>query len=96
MAEHTLGRKIIDPTVHEVKIFDEFHAKRAEVVSINAYSGHADMADLDAFILGTERLRHLILVHGELEQMQPLQARIEHVRPGVTVHTPERDEEIVL
>jgi len=32
MAENTLGRRIVDPEVHEVKIFDEIFAKKAEVV----------------------------------------------------------------
>src|SRR4029078_4261703 len=34
MAENTLGRRIVDPTVHEVKIFDEFYQKRAHIEHI--------------------------------------------------------------
>jgi metallo-beta-lactamase family protein len=91
MAENTLGRKLIDPQVTEVKLFDEVLRKKAEIVSIQAYSGHADMADLDRFILKTEGTKTLILVHGELEQMDPLAERIAHVRPHLKIHKPERE-----
>ncbi|ALM10491.1 MAG: metallo-beta-lactamase family protein [Candidatus Peribacter riflensis] len=96
MAENTLGRRLIDPTVTQVKIFDELLTKKAEVVSIAAYSGHADMADLDRFILQTEGVQHLILVHGEPSQMDPLAERMAHVRSGMTIHKPAREEEVAL
>jgi metallo-beta-lactamase family protein len=94
MAQHTLGRKIVDPEVTEVKIFDQMLRKRAEVVHINAYSGHADMADLDQYICAVQGLKSLVLVHGELDQMQPLGARISHVIPGIQIITPKPEEVI--
>jgi len=96
MAENTLGRRIVDPTVGEVKIFDRMYKKRAETVYINAYSGHADMADLDSYVVAVEGLKHLILVHGEPEQAIPFSERMKHVIPGLTVHMPEREQEIEL
>lgn len=94
MAENTLGRSLIDDTVTEVKIFDKMYKKNAETVYINAYSGHADMSDLDHYILATEGVKKLILVHGELAQMQPLAERIQHVRPEIEVILPEREQVI--
>lgn len=96
MAENTLGRRIIDPEVREVKIFDRMYQKKAETVYINAYSGHADMTDLDNFICSAKGIQKLILVHGELEQMQPLAERVKHVCPGIDILMPERDEVIDL
>lgn len=96
MAENTLGRKIVDPTVTEVKIFDEMYRKKAEIVSIAAYSGHADMADLDRFILDTGGVQTLILVHGEVEQMDPLAGRITHLRPQLKIVRPAREEVVQL
>ncbi len=96
MAEHTLGRKIVDPEVAEVKIFDRMYQKRAEVVYINAYSAHADMADLDKFVLETDQVEDIVLVHGEEEQMKPFAERISHVKPSVQVHLPERGTEIEI
>jgi metallo-beta-lactamase family protein len=96
MAEHTLGRKVIDPEVTEVNIFDETYQKKAEVVYINAYSGHADMADLDQFVTNTEGLKNLVLVHGEIDQMKPFAQRMRTINEGLTVHIPAKEQEIVL
>lgn len=94
MAKDTLGARIIDTTVTEVKIFDQFYKKRAEIAHIDAYSGHADMDDLDRYVLGIEGLKKVILVHGELEQMKPFTERLHAARPGLTVQMPEREEVI--
>jgi len=96
MAENTLGRQVVDPTVGEVKIFDKMYQKNAEIVYINAYSGHADMADLDNYVLNIEGLKKMILVHGELEQMQPFATRIKNVKPDMDIVMPVRDEVIEL
>jgi metallo-beta-lactamase family protein len=96
MAEHTLGRRILDPGVAEVKIFNQMYEKKAEVVSIDAYSGHADMADLDDFVGAVEGLKRLVLVHGESEQMEPMKKRLTLARSHLEVLMPEREEEILL
>ncbi len=96
MAKDTLGARILDPSVSQVKIFDQFYRKGAEVAYVDAYSGHADSADLDAFVAATEGVRQIILVHGEEQGMHAFAERIRAARPGVTVHEPEREEEIAL
>ncbi|MDD5074590.1 MAG: MBL fold metallo-hydrolase [Candidatus Peribacteraceae bacterium] len=96
MAENTLGRRLVDPEVTQVKIFDRMYRKRAEIVSINAYSGHADRKDLDTYILGVDGLQKLILVHGEIDQMEALAARVVQTRPKVTIVQPEKEQEVPL
>ena len=96
MAENTLGRRVIDPAITEVKIFDEMVHKKAEVIYIHAYSGHADMADLDRTILGVDGLKKLILVHGESLQMEPLKHRMQAIKPEMEVVMPEREEVIEI
>ncbi len=96
MAENTLGRRVIDPTLSEVKIFDELVAKKAEVIYIHAYSGHADMADLDTFVLPIQGLKRAIFVHGEPIQMEPFARRLQAIHPELIVHMPEREEEIEI
>lgn len=96
MAESTLGRRIIDPEIHEVKIFDKMYKKKAEIVYINAYSGHADMTDLDKFVYDIKDLKKIILVHGEPDQMEPFAARITNVRSEVEVVIPEREEALEM
>lgn len=95
MAQNTLGRRIVDPTVTAVKIFDKMYPKRAEVVSIDVYSGHADMRDLDAYVAAVEGLKKVILVHGEITSMQPFAERIRSAQ-GIEVLTPPRGEVVEL
>ena len=95
MAENTLGRRVIDPTVTAVKIFDQTYQKKAEIVYIDAYSGHADMDDLDEYVASIEGLKKMILVHGELEQMGPFGERI-HEKLEIEVMMPKREEEVIL
>jgi len=94
MGVNTLGRQIIDSDVTEVKIFDKIYQKKAETVYINAYSGHADMEDLDKLVINTKGVQKVILVHGEETQMTPFAERICKARTDIEVIMPERDQEI--
>lgn len=67
MAKDTLGRKILEQQ-EIVNIFGEPHHVRAEVVVMNAFSGHADRNDLINYISKIEGLKKIFLVHGEEEQ----------------------------
>jgi metallo-beta-lactamase family protein len=66
-AENTLGRKLVDHNPM-VKIFDQMFKVNAEVVSLESFSAHADMNDLDEFIKRIKGLKKIMLVHGELSQ----------------------------
>jgi metallo-beta-lactamase family protein len=96
MAENTLGRRIVDPEIGEVRIFDRTYQKKAEVVYIDAYSGHADMNDLDNFVYSVEGLKKVILVHGEIDQMEPFAKRLTQAKEGIEVLIAQKDEEIAL
>jgi len=66
MAQHTLGRRIKEQ--HEqVKIFGEIYDLRAEVVTLNTFSAHADEQDILDTVqkLDYKRLKEIFLVHGE-------------------------------
>lgn len=77
MAEGTLGRKIKDGN-KKVNIFGAEFDVRAEVVSIDGYSAHADQRELlqwaDQF--DRTRLQKLFLVHGEPEPMSTLAEKL--------------------
>ena len=66
MAQDTLGRKLKDG-MKQVKIFGDEYDVRAEVVSVDGYSAHADQAELVAWAgqFRRDRLKQLFLVHGE-------------------------------
>ncbi len=94
MAEGTLGSKIVDPGVKEVKIFNEVRHKNAEIITIDAYSGHAGKNDLDAFIASVPSVRKIILVHGEESQMIPFGERIGG--KNAQIFEPKQEEGIIL
>jgi metallo-beta-lactamase family protein len=67
-AEFTLGRKILNGD-REVPIFGEPMPLRAEVVSLDELSGHADQSELIEWMRPlAPRLKKVFLVHGELAQ----------------------------
>jgi metallo-beta-lactamase family protein len=67
-AENTLGRKILNGD-REVPIFGEPMHLRAEVVSLDELSGHADQRELIEWMRPlAPRLKKVFLVHGELSQ----------------------------
>lgn len=95
MAEYTLGRRLLDPELMEVKIFGEHVRKKAEIHYINAYSGHADKNDLDAVIQAQKQAKKLFLVHGEEQGMFALAERSAAVITA-EITMPERGVEYVL
>lgn len=71
-AENTLARRIMDGN-REVKIFGEPFTVRAQVRTMDAFSGHADRNELLDYVSHTspEHLKHIFLVHGETKQSEP-------------------------
>ena len=71
-AVDTLGRKLVEKWP-EVKIFGEPMRVRAEVVSLDELSGHADQRELLEWVRPiASKLRKVFLVHGEPEQSATL------------------------
>ncbi len=94
MAANTLGARLLNKEEWQVKIFDRYYRKKADIHYINAYSGHADRFDLDAFVHNIEGLQQVILVHGDPEQMDPFAERLRE--RGLLVITPEKEDVIDL
>ncbi|MCP5118146.1 MAG: MBL fold metallo-hydrolase [bacterium] len=94
-AAHTLGRKIVDRWA-EVPIFGEPMRLRAEVVTLNELSGHADQHELlDWMKPMAATLKKVFLVHGEPAQSRALAAMIRQ-RYGVEAVVPSRGETFEL
>ena len=75
-AEHTLGRRIVEKRP-EVPIFGEPRRLLAEVVRINAFSGHADQRELLLWLKPlVPQLKRIFLVHGERHQSEALATAI--------------------
>ena len=90
MAEHTLGRRIVEKRPM-IKVFGDEVPLRAEVKILNGYSAHADRSELAAW-LGSVRstspqMGAVWLVHGEPEAQEPLMERLHS--EGYKVSAPE-------
>jgi metallo-beta-lactamase family protein len=74
LAEHTLGRKILEKEC-TVRIFNDTYPVRAEVAVLNSFSGHADYNEMLEYVsnLDKKRLKKIFLVHGEKEAQTHLQ-----------------------
>lgn len=95
-AHHTLGRRIIEKD-EVVKIFGQEHELKAEVIVLNSFSAHADANELMDYVnqFDKEMLKHIFLVHGELDQQEIFKKRIlENNFKRVTI--PEKGDVFVL
>lgn len=68
----TLGRKLQEG-VTPVKIFGDFYDVKAKVVTIDAFSAHADRSDLLDYIHKVKGIKKVFLVHGEDDQLTKFQ-----------------------
>jgi metallo-beta-lactamase family protein len=93
MAAHTLGRRLAEGAA-EVKIFGEIFKRRCEVRTLDGLSAHADRNELLDLVRRQkpEKLRHLFLVHGELDQATALAEAIRSLGFH-NVHIPAEGEE---
>ena len=71
-AANTLGRRLVEKQPH-VAIFGKQLKVRAQVVTLNGFSGHADANELRAMLRPlAATCKNSFLVHGELDQMTAL------------------------
>lgn len=89
-AEHTLGRKLVEGW-DVVPIFGVPTPRRAQVVTFNSLSAHADRNDLLAYIRAvTPEPGVIFVVHGEEKQAMSLAAAIQAEHPRIDVRIPHR------
>lgn len=75
-APHTLGRRLVEKAP-VVRIFGREYRRRAEVVTLNGFSGHADQPDLLDWVKAFQkRPEKVFVVHGEVEAAEALAARL--------------------
>ena len=96
MAEHTLGRRLVEKQ-EEIKIFGEVFKRRAEVAVLNSFSAHAGQDELLNYIgaMDARMLKSVFLVHGELKQAELLREKLKG-KGFQRVHIPARGERAEL
>jgi metallo-beta-lactamase family protein len=89
MAEHTLGRRIIERQP-VLKVFGDEVPLRAQVEVISGYSAHADRTELHGWISAaraqSRTLQQVWLVHGEPDAQDAFAATL--TQDGFTAHCP--------
>ncbi len=87
-AEHTLGWQIMSgaPTVN---IFGEPQAVRAQIASIDSFSGHADRSELKRYVESlTGDIKKCFVVHGEETQALAFGETLKQMKPNAEVVVP--------
>ena len=80
MAQHTLGRRLVERRP-KVKILGVERDLYARVVVMNGFSAHGDQHDLVAYAAGAKGARRVFLIHGEPDQQAPLDRSPEEAGP---------------
>jgi len=93
MAKDTLGKKIVDKE-RIVRIYGMEYELNAEVVVINALSGHADKNDLLRYVQECRPAKEVFIVHGDEDQTQCLYNTL--VSNGLNACMPVKNEEKLL
>ena len=77
MAEHTLGRRLVE-RAPEIRIFGRNYKVKAEIATLNAFSGHADYSETIEWLARHDwkRLKKIFLVHGEEPALLNLQKEL--------------------
>ncbi|MBN2120273.1 MAG: MBL fold metallo-hydrolase [Candidatus Omnitrophica bacterium] len=94
MAKNTLGRRIVERK-KEVKIFGVPHRLNAEVITLNAFSSHADADGLVEYVKRCRgSLKKVFIVHGDEEQSKVLKANLKKL--GLKASVPAKGETTYL
>ncbi len=94
-AEGTRGRRLVDGE-RSVKIHGQMIPVHAHIAKIDSMSAHADAKEILHWLRGFKAApTRTFLVHGELDAMQALQAKISS-ELGWTTHTPAWQEKVDL
>lgn len=95
-AQHTLGAHLASGE-KRVNIFGEPYRVRADVETIDAFSGHADANELRAWAGNvTGNLRGIFVIHGEEPAANALAADLRTARPQANVLVPQFRDSVEL
>ena len=77
MAEHTLGRKLVEGD-KEIKIFGKTYRVKARIKTLNSFSGHADYSEIINWLdkHDLSGLKKIFLVHGEERALNSLNSKL--------------------
>jgi metallo-beta-lactamase family protein len=87
-AEHTLGAQILAKR-SPVNIFGEPYEVRAQIASIDSFSGHADKNELRQYVTAiTGEIKKICVIHGEESQALAFAETLRRMKPKAEVIVP--------
>lgn len=87
-AEHTLGAQILRKQ-NPVNIFGEPHMVRAQIASLDSFSGHADRNELKRYVERlTGDIKKVFVIHGEEDQALAFAQTLRQMKPKAEVNVP--------
>jgi metallo-beta-lactamase family protein len=95
-AEHTLGAQILG---HKkiVNIFGEPYAVRAQIASVDSFSGHADKNELKHYVETlTGGMKNIFVIHGEESQSLAFAETLRALKPQASVLVPEPGQTVTV
>ncbi len=88
-AAHTLGAQLRSGQ-SPVNIFGEPHTVRAQVASVDAFSGHADRRELSEYVKHLSGdIKRITVIHGEEDQSLAFADTLRTLKPGAEVIVPQ-------
>ena len=88
-AEHTLGAQILSGQ-NPVNIFGEPQEVRAQIASVDSFSGHADRNELRRYVEAlTGDIKKICVIHGEESQALAFADTLRKMKPKAQVIVPE-------
>jgi metallo-beta-lactamase family protein len=88
-AEHTLGAQILAKQ-NPVNIFGEPQEVRAQIASLDSFSGHADKNELRGYVEAmTGDIKKICVIHGEEPQALAFAETLRQLKPKAQVIVPE-------
>jgi metallo-beta-lactamase family protein len=93
-AEHTLGAQIVSGK-SPVNIFGDPYEVRAQVASMDAFSGHADRTELRRYVEGISGdIKKITVIHGEEAQSMAFAETLRGMKPRAEVIVPEYGQKV--
>ncbi|MCU0328300.1 MAG: MBL fold metallo-hydrolase [Chitinophagales bacterium] len=94
---NSLGARLLDTHLNEVRIFGTSYQKKAQVAKIKAFSAHADFDDLVQFLScqNPKDIKDTFLVHGNLDTMEKFKRNLQ-LLGFQTIHIPKRYQEFII
>jgi metallo-beta-lactamase family protein len=88
-ADHTLGAQILAKQ-SPVNIFGEPYEVRAQIASLDSFSGHADKNELRRYVEAmTGNIKKICVIHGEESQALAFAETLRQIKPKAQVIVPE-------